>query len=475
MTFFEKLGRLAPWNRSDADLAMPAEPGTGRLAAPPPANAAPRAPAPKSEPFPRFRANANDHVNPLAIDASARARMKLLEAFTPSQPVGDRKRFAGRTEILTHLIRAIEEQRLHTVLYGSRGLGKTSVLHVLAQAARDARYLVVYVSCGSDSNFDEVFRTVAASIPMLFHSTVGPTSEEVEKGQTLADILPETPISARIASDFLAKIVGTRVVIVLDEFDRSESALFRRDVAELIKNLSDRLVRVQLVIAGVAANLVELIEHTPSIQRNIYALQVPWMTVSEIRLLIKNGEELGGVRFDENATRAIVVAAHGSPYIASLISLNAALYALEAGRSNVTGENAASAIKMAVREFKARLSNRCQGLLWKTVREGQTRALGALAGTALLGGGSFRKEDIRTAMANSDTIRRCEELIAQLVASDLLIEMPSEDSVIYRFVEDSIAPYLWLLSTHIGDGKTLDAASDPDLLESIPVEQTVRS
>ncbi len=92
--------------------------------------------------FPRFRANANDHVNPQAVDASARARMKLLEAFTPSQPVGDRKRFAGRTEILTHLIRAIEEQRLHTVLYGSRGLGKTSVLHVLAQAARDARYLV---------------------------------------------------------------------------------------------------------------------------------------------------------------------------------------------------------------------------------------------------------------------------------------------------------------------------------------------
>ena len=112
---------------------------------------------------------------------------------------------------------------------------------------------------------------------------------------------------------------------------------------------------------------------------------------------------------------------------------------------------------------------------WKTVREGQTRALGALAGTALLGGGSFRKEDIRTAMANSDTIRRCEELIAQLVASDLLIEMPSEDSVIYRFVEDSIAPYLWLLSTHIGDGKTLDVASDPDLVQSVPVEQTVRS
>ncbi len=470
MTFLKNLGRLVPWARTDADAPLLPEP---RIAAPSPAPHPPRKAA-GSAVFPSFRANANDHVSPRAVDAQARARMKLLEAFTPSQPVGDRKRFAGRTEILTQLIRAIEEQRLHTVIYGARGLGKTSVLHVLAQAARDARYLVVYVSCGSDSNFDEVFRTVAASIPMLFHSTVGPTSQEVEKGKMLADILPDTPISARIASDFLAKIVGTRVVIVLDEFDRSESTLFRRDVAELIKNLSDRLVRVQLVIAGVAANLVELIEHTPSIQRNIYALQVPWMTVSEVRMLIKNGEELGGVRFDENATRAVVTAAHGSPYIASLISLNAAIFALETGHTNVTGENAATAIKLAVREFKSRLSNRCQGLLWKTVREGQTRALGALAGTALLGGGSFRKEDIRAAMANSDTIRRCEELISQLVASDLLIEMPSEDSVIYRFVEDSIAPYLWLLSTHMGDGKPSDITSDPDLAQSLPVEQIVR-
>ena len=74
-----------------------------------------------------------------------------------------------------------------------------------------------------------------------------------------------TLISPRVASDFLAKVVGTRVVVVLDEFDRSGAKEFRQNVAELIKNLSDRLVRVQVVIAGVAANLTELLEHIPSI------------------------------------------------------------------------------------------------------------------------------------------------------------------------------------------------------------------
>jgi Cdc6-like AAA superfamily ATPase len=418
------------------------------------------APAAPQVAFPRFRVSANDHLNVRAGDAFTRARIRLLEAFTPSQPVSDRKRFAGRTDILTALIRALEEQRLHTVLYGARGLGKTSVLHVLTQAAREARYLVIYVSCGSDSSFDEVFRTVAAGIPMLFHSTVGPTSQEVEQGKTLADIIPDTPISARIASDLLAKVVGTRVVVVLDEFDRCESPAFRRNIAELIKNLSDRMVRVQLVIAGVAANLVQLLEHIPSIQRNIYPLQIPWMTTTEIRELIKNGEELCGVHFDDAALRAVSVAAHGSPYLASLLAHHAGLNALEAERTNVGIADAMEAILTAVREFKGRLSSRAKMLLWQLVRDGQIRALGTLAGTSLVSGGAFRREDLRASMASLDSIQRCEELIPQLLANDVLMERQLEEIKTYQFSEESVAPYLWLLwmATHLREGKTTEVA-----------------
>ena len=109
----------------------------------------------------------------------------------------------------------------------------------------------------------------------------------MERESFYSDTLPGSPISPRLASDLLSKIVGTRVVIVLDEFDRCESHEFRRCVAELIKNLSDRLVRVQVVIAGVAANLTELLEHVPSVQRNLHAVQIPWMSDVEIKLLIQ--------------------------------------------------------------------------------------------------------------------------------------------------------------------------------------------
>ena len=294
-------------------------------------------------------------------------------------------------------------------------LGKTSVMHVLTQAARDARYLVVYVSCGADSNFDEVFRTIAAHIPMLFHSAVGPTSPDVEKGKTLADILPKSTISPRIASDILAKIVGTRVVVVLDEFDRSSSEEFRQNVAELIKNLSDRLVRVQLVIAGVAGNLTELLEHIPSIQRNIFALQVPWMPPAEIRQLVRNGGELCGLNFDEEAEDAVVSAAHGSPYLATLLGHHAALGALDDQRVRVGRGDVLSAIGAAILEFQGRMSGRARVQLKKYSGSQWTPYMGIVAGVSLLSNGAFRKEDLWASTVNAENARRCEEAVSELM------------------------------------------------------------
>ena len=127
-------------------------------------------------------------------DRFAEARLRLRAAYTPSQPILSRSLFAGRTDVLATLIRSIEDERLHTIVYGERGIGKTSLMHVVAQAARDARYVVTYISCGAASNFDEVFRAVAADIPLLFHSGYGPSAPEAERGDTIASLLSVAPV-----------------------------------------------------------------------------------------------------------------------------------------------------------------------------------------------------------------------------------------------------------------------------------------
>src|SRR4051794_21337517 len=86
-----------------------------------------RAPKKAETAFPSFHATAGDQLERTTRDSMATIRMRLRNAFTPSQPITDWSRFAGRTEMLTALIRATEDGRLHTVLYGERGIGKTSI------------------------------------------------------------------------------------------------------------------------------------------------------------------------------------------------------------------------------------------------------------------------------------------------------------------------------------------------------------
>jgi Cdc6-like AAA superfamily ATPase len=420
--------------------------------------------------FPSFHATASDQPRPGEGDRFAEARLRLRTAYTPSQPVIDRKMFAGRAEVLTTLIRSLEDERLHTIIYGERGIGKTSLLHVIAQAARDARYLVTYISCGAASDFDEAFRAVAADIPLLFHSGYGPSSPEAEQGATLADVLPAARISVRQASDYLAKIVGTRVLIVLDEFDRVESAGFRLSIAEFLKNLSDRSVRVQLLIAGVAANLTELVEHIPSIQRSIFAMRVPRMSEAEVRELVKVGEENSHLIFEEAARRLIVSAANGLPYLASLLSHHAGLEAIEKSRLDVTVADAAAAVAKALNEQEARISKRSQGQIAYFLQEGGAVLLGGLSNLAQLGGGAFSVDDLASTWPGPEGAAHAPSLVKKLAAEGILSECREDEfSATYRFAEESVPIYLWLLAAQarFGDKQTLSVHHGADRTSAV--------
>lgn len=394
--------------------------------------------------LPRFNTTASDQMSGRGGDRFSVVRAKLRHAFTPSQPVADRRLFAGRDDVLKTIIRSIEDQRLHVVLYGERGIGKTSLLHVLTQAAAEARYIVVYASCGANSNFDETFRAAAAEIPLLFHSGFSPTATEAEKGSSLADLLPNEPLTPRKFGDLCAKLTGTRVLIILDEFDRAESGSFRRDVAELIKNLSDRLGRVQLVLAGVAADLTELVEHIPSIRRNIFALRVPKMSEAEVLQIVANGEREADLKFDADASAFVVAVARGSPYIANLICHHAGHAALDQGRGAVAPADVASAVDRAIVEFQGRIPTPAQTHVRRLFDQGRQDALAMTARAALAADGVFDAADIES---NSEiSPRKAQDAIEALLAERLLKPIQGDDlSQRYAFVEEGLPTLIWMI------------------------------
>lgn len=304
--------------------------------------------------IPRFTGAATESEPSSAVNAPQVSRLSL--AFTPAQPVSDLRRFAGRAALLEQMIRTIEDRRMHVVVHGDRGIGKTSLLHILTLLAREARYLVRYTSCSEDSEFDEVFRAAAEGIPILYHRDYDPTSPEAEKGLTLADTLGSRPLTPTSLSEAFAKLAGTRILLILDEFDRASSPAFRKAIAELIKNLSDRSARVQIVIGGVAPNLAELIEYIPSIRRNILGIPVGPMADEELLQIVANAQSIAKFSFDADAQNALLAAGNGSPYQVNLIGQIAARAALTRSSNDITANDVRAAVTQVEGELRSRLS-----------------------------------------------------------------------------------------------------------------------
>ena len=394
------------------------------------------APARESE-LPRFSAMASDDVDGAGEEpALARARLALRDALGASQPVITRDRFAGRHDALTQLIAAIEQQRLHVVIYGERGIGKTSLVHVFADTAREARYLVLYGSCGTDGRFDEIFRAFAAKLPMLYHRSVLPTTAAVEQALHFDTMLPPGQFGPREASDLFADVVGTRVILILDEYDRIADPNFRRDVAELIKNLSDRAARVQLILTGVASNLDELIGFAPSIRRNIVGLPMRGLKIEEVAEILRLGEAAAGLHFADDAVAMIARIAGGSPYLVRLLGHHAAMVALDLRRSEVDASHAKAAVERVLTEWNATLPRRVQVLLAGDAAREQWPLLVAAAEAGTYSDGWFIAADVAAELAGQVPPSSIEPDLRRLAEPNNLLEIEdrsNEPRFRYRF------------------------------------------
>lgn len=394
--------------------------------------------------LPRFSASASDDVQAGVDDQRiARARLSLRDALGASQPVVSRERFAGRHDALAQLITAVEQQRLHVVIYGERGIGKTSLVHVFADTAREARYLVIYGSCGVETRFDDMFRAFAGKIPMLFHSAILPTVSESEHGLHFDSLLPADHFGPREVSDLFSEIVGTRVILILDEYDRVADEAFRRDVAELIKNLSDRAARVQLVLTGVASNLDELIGYAPSIRRNIIGLPMRPLVLSEVRAILQLGEAAANLRFSEDASAMIATISAGSPYLVRLFGHRAGLAALDEGKPVVSVRHARTAVEHVLGDWNASLPRRVQAVLATDAARAEWPLLVAGAQVGNSADGWFGVDDVHAELGGTTTPAAIEHRLRNFTGPAGLLDLHDIDGELrFRFRYPGIASLL---------------------------------
>ncbi len=270
--------------------------------------------------------------------------------------------FKGRTAELGGVLSAVQQVGQHVIVYGERGVGKTS----LAYMARDAFYqasahsgVAVRLACGNDDDFASVWKKLTAHLQSQVDLAAPGVSDRLEAAVDKYEDIVD--LGDAVTPDCVAralKVVANAVplVVILDEFDRigawQDTVLF----ADLIKMLSDDLVKCTVFIVGVADNVAGLLAGHASIDRALRQVHMPRMSPKELHDVVVGGferfEQLSGVRITvaEEAVAAIVRLSQGFPYYAHLLAGSIGELALRSRKYGVTAYDVFEALVRATSE-----------------------------------------------------------------------------------------------------------------------------
>jgi Cdc6-like AAA superfamily ATPase len=284
----------------------------------------------------------------------------LTVAFRPSAPIDRRALFAGRTEQLGDLFATVDQAGQHGVVFGERGVGKTSLVSVAAETLGAADVLCARTTCDRSDDFETVWKK--ALDELLFTTSrpgVGfagsPREAQLGGGSFLGD--DPTPHSVKRALQRLAG--GRRLAIFIDEFDRLEVDEVRVLFADTIKALSDQLPNVTVVLIGVADDVDQLIADHQSIERALQLIRMPRMSQDEIAEIVTRGLETARLAIERDALARLVEAVDGLPHYAHLYGQLSGRIALEDLRTRVRLRDVDEAVaEIAARRERSRTGSR---------------------------------------------------------------------------------------------------------------------
>jgi Cdc6-like AAA superfamily ATPase len=265
---------------------------------------------------------------PKAVDDWTALYGELLEAFSPGAPIQERDFLAGRIEQIAALMDAFHQRGRHAILFGERGVGKTSLANVTALLmSNPARQTFsIRINATPDDSFDTLWRKVLKRLTYQ--------DEETGAKRRIADEYPQplTPDDVQMIFEDIAP--HQRTIVVMDEFDRIADKQVTVQVADTIKALSDFSANVTVIIVGVAEAVTELVRGHESIARALVQVKMPRMSQDELAdILVKRYKSLG-LGISEEGVWKITFLSRGLPYYTHLLGLSAGRVAI--GRREIT-------------------------------------------------------------------------------------------------------------------------------------------
>jgi Cdc6-like AAA superfamily ATPase len=362
-----------------------------------------------------------------------------LDIFSPGAPIDELDLLAGRVAQIDRMIETVMQRGQHAILYGERGVGKSSLANTFAtKLLGGARTLTcIPVNCHPTDDFSAIWRKVFRRLDV--------------DGQNLALKYPNSIDPDEVVVELSTFSLNTVPIVILDEFDKLPTKSLRNLIANTIKNLSDRSIRTTVIVVGVADSVSDLIEEHESIVRCLRQIPMQRMNPGELKEIVEKRLPRLGMKIRPDALAYIVSLSRGLPHYTHLFGQQAAKKTLEARELTIDIKHVEVALPACIDEtaqtireqyHTATMSPR-KGNIYKEVL-----LAAALAQVDDLG--YFAPADLRNSLA---TLLRREDAAVSLFGQHLknlcepdrgrvLEQTGSERKYRYRFVEPMMQPFI---------------------------------
>lgn len=238
------------------------------------------------------------------------------QLFTPHTPISEEDLLAGRSPELKRLVDVVFQEGQHALLYGERGVGKSSLANILKDKvfSKTKKFKIIKRSCTADHDYKLIWQHLFSD----FNYDGVPAPEWISSHNNPFDIYQ--------------LIEGTseelRPIFIIDEFDRVTDMNTKRLMSDTMKYLSDYASKATIIIVGVAGNVSELVASHQSITRNTEQVRMLRMNTAELRQILDTRLRILGMKAEAGILEKIVALSQGLPGYTHKMGQGAALSAI---------------------------------------------------------------------------------------------------------------------------------------------------
>lgn len=291
--------------------------------------------------------------------------------FTPNMPIHAVDLFSGRKELVKSVIEGLNTPGQHLLLYGDRGVGKSSLANVTVDILKNSGLIdgeLIIKRCSSDDTFESLAIELInkySDKAFLTDETVSTKKSEntsakiIGIGAGLSNDKTSTKkysYSYDITPSYVANLLKDKKgLFLIDEFDTLEDDTDKKKLAQLIKLLSDFNAPFKIFVVGIAESGTELTAGHPSVNRCLKEIKLDRMTDDEIKAIVNTGMKKLSLEVSEQVIKIILTISNGYPHFAHLIALKCAEEAIVNEKRKVTKSEFIVAVDNAVKDAEGTL------------------------------------------------------------------------------------------------------------------------